>query len=357
MRIKVLIIQPLIPHYRLNYFNKLYENPQIELKIVYARQDNSLNQLIDLIYLNEIKKINLRKIEFFFVKKTIIDFMPDVIICYGEIKQLTNYWLYFRRKKYNYKLFIWTQGSNKKKDTIIDKTRFSLLKYVDGVLFYTQKCLETGKKYGIKKMTALNNTLYFEKNNINYDRNFINKLKEKYGITTSINGIFISRFTKIKAPKLILELMQAIHLKNKNIGFVVIGKGKQKPNFSNYSYIYDFGEVYSQEKKNELMALANFAIMPRWVGLSVVDVFAHQLPMITLSNQLKDIEHSVEFSYIEHNTNGYIAKSKQDFIDFICSSSLSNFKRMGENAYNYACKKLSFNNMVQTTIDFISEYH
>ncbi len=129
--------------------------------------------------------------------------------------------------------------------------------------------------------------------------------------------------------------MQEVHKKNKNIGFIIIGDGKFKPDFSNFDFIYDFEQVYDFKKKSELLKIGDFALMPRWIGLSIVECFMYALPMFTLTKELKNIEHSVEYNYLNHEYNGFIANSKEELIKVLAEIDKTSLRKMGQNAIDY----------------------
>jgi len=356
MKKKVLIVQPLIPHYRESFFDGLAE--QYELLVLYSRDDKSF-KICNKKYARKVKSLLSHKIEYFHILNDLIKFKPDVVITYGEVKQLTNTLLFLLKKILKFKLLIWSTGFKSKQLSIIDKIRLFQMKRSDGVIFYTKKCKSDAQMLKIHKSTYLNNTLEIDKIhklqiNCKKDKK---ELKKEYCINTSINGIFISRFTPEKAPNLLLEIMIKIHNKNPNIGFVIIGDGDYKPDFTAYDFIYDFGRVYGDVKKAELFKLADFAIMPRWVGLSVVEVFANQLPMFTLTSNLKNIEHSVEINYVKNNYNGYIANSENELINTIANMPLTEFERMGINASNYVQNNLAMDKMVNNMTNYINSFN
>jgi glycosyltransferase involved in cell wall biosynthesis len=350
---KILLIQPIIPHYRTPFLDRVSQT--FNLLVLYGRSDSSF-QINRRTYIKKVKSINVGKSELFFVFHELIRLRPDVVITYGEIKQISNIILILLKKIMKYKLVIWSHGFKEKKLTFADRVRLFEMRRSDGVLFYTESCFKEAKKYKIKNSYYLNNTL--DMGNGHKKNNGISKksLKKKYKIETRINGIFISRFTKVKAPELLLEIMIESHSKNNEIGFIVIGDGECKPNFLKYDFIYDFGRVYDDCIKSELFQIADFALMPRWIGLSIIECFAHSLPMFTLSNEIEYIEHSVEYSYLKHNRNGYIAKDIKDLTEKISNININEIKTWGCHSYDLVTNHFTMGHMVENFSGFINAF-
>lgn len=349
-KLEIFFIQPLIPHYRIPFFDRLADKFNIYVR--YGRGDSSF-ETVDKKYSKRVQNIIIGKFEIFFVFSELIKIKPDIVVTYGEVKQLTNIILLLTRKLFGFKLIIWSHGFKDKKITIIDKLRLMEMHFSDGVIFYTKDCYKDATKYNLNNTFYLNNTLELKKNNniLQYDNK--SKLKKKFNIKTELNGLFISRFSQVKAPELLLEIMKRIHEKNNNIGFIIIGDGACKPDFSNYDFIYDFGRIYEDKKKAVLFSLADFALMPRWIGLSVIESFVYKLPMFTLSNKLENIEHSVEYFYLKHNENSYIASDISELVEKIVNIDKDELLKLGTNACKLVNEELTMDNMVNNFCSFI----
>jgi len=347
---KILFIQPLIPHYRAPFFDRL--SGRFNIFVRYGRADSGF-ETVERKYLKRVKNIKFGKAEFFFVFSELIKIKPDIVVTYGEVKQLSNIILLLIRKIFCFKLIIWSHGFKDKEMTLIDKFRLMEMHFSDGVIFYTEDCYKDAAKYNLNKTSYLNNTLELKKTEMISSVDEKDIIKKNFNIKTELNGLFISRFTQVKAPELLLEIMKRIHEKNNNIGFIIIGQGDCKPDFSDYDFIYDFGRIYENNKKAVLLSLADFALMPRWIGLSVIESFAYKLPMFTLSNKMKNIEHSVEYFYLKHNVNCYIANDTNELVLKIANIDKTELTNLGNNAYNLVNEELTMDNMVNNFCSFI----
>lgn len=352
---KLLFIEPLVPHYRLPFFDEI--STKYNIQVFYGRKDKSF-YCPNRKYITQVKSVSFQYFEYYFILYKVFKYKPDVIITIGELKQITNIVLLILKNILNYKLIFWTHGF-KNKITIKEKLKLLEYKRSDGVIFYTEKCMQEGQSYlKDKTLCFLNNTL--DVNKINETRQLIHEskemLKEKFNIKTTINGVFISRFTKIKNPNLLLELMIKSHKQNDNVGFFVIGSGKWKPDFSAYNYIYDFGQVYNDKEKASILKMADFSFMPSGIGLSIIEAFCYGLPMFTLSNVQPNIRHGVEFNYLRNGENGYIGNSRTDLIKEISNINPETLKIMSENAIQLVNELLTMDNMVKNFLEFIKQF-
>lgn len=349
---KMLFIEPVVPHYRIPFFDSI--NAKHSIRVVFGRNDKSF-LCPHRNYISKIRSLSFSYFEYYFVISEIIKFKPEVIISVAELKQFHNITLLFLKLILRYKLVFWTHGLSKKR-TIKDKLKLAEFSFSNGVIFYTENCMRDAKDDLPKKhICFLNNTLdtakiIDQKNTILESKE---ELKAKYKIKTAINGIFISRFTKIKNPDLLLEIMIKSHAKNKEIGFLIIGNGKNKPDFTNYEYIYDFNEVYDELEKAKILKTADFSIMPNGIGLSIIECFCFGIPMFTISTTTNGTKHGVEYNYLNHFENGFIAGSTSELISAIANISIDSMEFMSKNAYKQAKDSLTMENMVNNFEIFI----
>lgn len=351
----LLIIQPIIPHYRKFFFQRISE--LYTLRVLYGRKNNGF-KVENLPFGKKVRTLTFLKLEFYCLHREIRQFRPQVIVTYGEVKQLSNLLLILMKPIYKYKLFFWSHGFQEGKLTIVDRIRLILFKLSDGVIFYTKRCYERSNKLDLVNTTYINNTLDINKIfEINKSINIYSKddLKQKYKIKENIVGIFVSRFTDAKKPMLLLELMQKINKSNNQIGFIIIGAGDVKPDFKKFPFIYDFGNIYDDVKKAELFKCADFFIMPKWTGLSIVEAFANGLSVYTMAESKDLNDQSVEYSYI-NSDNGYIANSKEDFITMVSRTTKMQHEKLGKKALRYVSNNLTPEYMIAAFSKFIQNH-
>ncbi len=196
---KILFLQPLVPHYRISFFDKISE--KYDIKILTFKKDNTLS-LPKRNYIEGVSSISIGRVECSFLYKKIKEFTPSIIVTYGEVKQLSNLFLLFFRKSLNYKLIYWSHGFRNSKLNLADQIRLIELKLSDGVLFYTKKGKDTAfEKYNVRNSFHLNNTLDLVEIEKNRSDQSAETIKRKYGIHTKKLMVYLSQdLLKIKRP-------------------------------------------------------------------------------------------------------------------------------------------------------------
>lgn len=135
-------------------------------------------------------------------------------------------------------------------------------------------------------------------------------------------------------------------LDSSKYGFVIIGAGETKPDFSTFVNVHDFGALYDTATKQELFAIANLYFQPSWVGLSIVEAMAYGKPICTFQ-RTKSTKQCVEYSYIINGINGLLFSDIDDCINKITSLSKEDMQRMGKNARQFVIQNLSPSKMVE----------
>ena len=203
-----------------------------------------------------------------------------------------------------------------------------------------------------KPIVALNNTLTGVTEMVEYKPvNSKNELKCKYNITQENILIFCARFeNNYRRTDLLIETIK--QLNTEKYGFIIIGAGKNKPDFSLYNNVYDFGAIYDTNIKRELFYIADLYFQPGWVGLSIVEAMAYGKPICTFIRS-EETKQCVEYSYIENNTNGLIFTNIDDCITRISQLTNDEIKQLGANAKKKVAQLLTPQNMVANALSIL----
>ena len=178
-----------------------------------------------------------------------------------------------------------------------------------------------------------------------------NKLKCKYNITQENILIFCARFeNNYRRTDLLIETIK--QLNTEKYGFIIIGAGKNKPDFSPYNNVYDFGAIYDTNIKRELFYIADLYFQPGWVGLSIVEAMAYGKPICTFIRS-EETKQCVEYSYIENNTNGLIFTNIDDCITRISQLTNDEINQLGANAKKKVVQLLTPQNMVANALSIL----
>jgi len=351
MKHNIAILQPEVPHYRTEFFNRLKQCVNsIDIFVFNSiEQTKKAGFNIDS---RELLPIANRQWHGFLLYNpfTLIK-RHDVLVVMLHFGHITTWLLLLTKWLHRKKIILWGQGISVKrylKESYKPDWKLRwLISLADGVWLYTEKeRLLWAKMFPQKNMVALGNSLSDVEEMLTYKSTMTkNELKEKYKITQKHILIFCARFeSPFRRTDLLLEAIN--RLDHRDYGFVIIGAGSNKPDFSPYSNVYDFGAIYDQSKKRELFSLADLYFQPGWVGLSAVEAMAYGKPICTFVRS-KDTFQCVEYGYIEHGSNGLIFQDINDCINKIQNLSEEKIIELGNNAKKYVEENLTPTHMVQ----------
>lgn len=357
---KLIHLQPFVPHYREEFFSLLgmrlkeegFDGQSMEQEIfTYEKAKNVKSASFNM------GNVACKHVPSKLIKGKLLFYNPFYLLAkdnaflvlmlhfahVGTWLLLLTKWLHQR------KIILWGQGISVRRYLKEEKKPDWKLKWMialaDGVWFYMDKEKEQWQKLFPKKpMVALHNTLSGVDEMVAYRSSVsVADLKEKYAIKQEIIFIFCARFTADRRVDLLLETIK--QLNPQKYGFVIIGAGTSKPDFTIYNNVYDFGAVYDTVVKRELFALSDVYFQPGWVGLSIVEAMAYGKPIFTFERSQETLQ-CVEYSYIRHGENGLIFHDIDDCISKIEAMSLDEMKQMGRIARQYVKENLTIGQMV-----------
>lgn len=359
MKVRCAILQPEVPHYRQEFFDLLKK--KCELLDLYVYNSSKKTRENGLHLENEEQK----HIKNFKIKNDILIYNPfillsqkyDTIILMLHFGHITTWLLLLFKFLHRKRIILWGQGISVKRYLKECKHPDWKLKWqialADGVWIYEEpEAVQWRNSFPNKPIVALNNTVSNVAAilSVNQDKCI---LRNKYGICQKTILIFCARFeSNYRRCDLLLETIQK--LDSEQFGFVIIGAGRNKPDFSKYSNVYDFGAVYDKKIKDELFSLADIYFQPGWVGLSIVEAMAYGKPVCTFVRSKETLQ-CVEYSYIENGKNGYIFQNMHDCLNRIRTTSNKTWEVMGENARMLVRNKLTPTQMANNAYSIIKE--
>jgi hypothetical protein len=356
---KIAIVQSQIPHYREEFFEKFKAQTGADLYF-YDAPGKSLRGGFHLGHVNAIKIPAL----IWHGKIVCYHSWPiirrhDVLILPLHFGHITTWLILFFKWMLHTKVILWGHGISVRRylqeEHHPDRKLKWMISLSDGIYVYMEKEAEQWRKiFPNKPIVALHNTVSGIDAMIAYSEQYRdqkNVLKEKHCITQEIVLMICTRFEgNIRR----MDLFEAVinSLDANRFGFVVIGAGKDKPDFSSYPNVYDFGAVYDAEVKRELFTLSDIYFQPGWVGLSIVEAMGYGLPIFTFKRS-EDIYQCVEYDYIKSGVNGMIFSSVDECVSYIQNMSLTELKRMGEVAGDLIKHDVSVDGMVQRALSIL----
>lgn len=352
---RIAILQPEVPHYREEFFDLLRQQCETSDVYIYNSFESTKQQGFN-INTKGLRYIPNKQLKgfLFYNPFPLLSKKYDTLVLMLHFAHLTTWLLLLTKFIHRKKIILWGQGISVKRYLKEEKKPDWKLKaqiaLADGVWLYMQKELEQWEQiFPQKQMVALNNTLTGVSEMCNYVPELSKEeLKKKYGITQEIVLIFCARFeSNYRRTDLLVEAMK--RLDKNRFGFVIIGKGKNKPNFSEFDNVYDFGAVYDTAVKRELFSLSDIYFQPGWVGLSIVEAMAYGKPIFTFVRS-KETKQCVEYSYIQPEYNGMLFETIEECVGYISHIEKEKLVDMGQNARHFVKNNLSVEQMANHAI-------
>lgn len=338
MKIRCAILQPEIPHYRQDFFRLLKDHCETMDLFVYNTCERTKKDGIHLVETDceYISNLDYRGKILLYNPFPLLSKKYNAIVLMLHFGHITTWLILLFKFIHRKKIILWGQGISVKRYIKESSHPDWKLKWqiamADAVLLYQEpQAYQWKRLFPKKSIVSLNNTIS-DVNEILKTSTAIDKdcLRQKYSISQPVIFIFCARFeNKYRRVDLLIETIEK--LDSKKYGFIIIGSGKNKPDFSNYKNVYDFGAVYDRALKNELFSIADVYFQPGWVGLSIVEAMAYGKPVCTFVRSEETLQ-CVEYSYIEDGINGYIFNDMDDCIEKITHTPLEDMVKMGSNA-------------------------
>ena len=269
----IYMIQPAIPHYRLFLFD--YLNEYFEFKVFYSGGDiNNKFQKVDRPYSNflgDIKSfLSIFRWQGGVTQLNITD--ADMVIINGNLRFLSNFPIILKSYLRGKKLIWWGHFPNHNK-VFINIIKYLLLRFFDGVIFYTEKqMLETKLIPKQVKKYFINNTI----------ENIQDGLIDNYVPKNRKSILFLGRITDKSEFQKFHELSLRPEFGGYN--FEVIG-GNNVFDVAGCNNITFHGETTDQVLISSVLNRSIVMFYPGAVGLSVNHAANYGVPIITLENK------------------------------------------------------------------------
>ena len=319
MQKKVLIIQQIIPEYRLAFFKLLkaeLEKSNITLDLIYGTGNNAseIENAQALPWARQIANKSLGFGKLNLIWQPLIKYLghQDLIIVEKANKLLLNYYIIIARKFWKNRLGFWGHGRNMQADAQSTGNRINrlILKKCDWWWAYTNSVKEflVQHRYPPGRITVVQNsidthTLRMQLSEV--DESEIILLKKQFGINSNYTAIFCGRMYSEKRLNFILETCYLVKAEIPEFHMILIGSGPDselaEKAAASHKWIHYLGAIIGRERV-KYFKLASVQLMPGIVGLGILDSFALETPIITTMHN----QHSPEIEYLENGVNGMI---------------------------------------------------
>ncbi|TXJ23440.1 MAG: glycosyltransferase [Chitinophagaceae bacterium] len=349
----VAILQPHIPHYREDFFKGLQQRQACDI-FCYEDSENARNENFHTARINiaGLKKIEIKGL-LIYNPLPLLRSRYKVLVLMLHFGHLTTWLLLLTKIFHRKKIILWGHGISVKRYLEESRKPSRLLKYMirltDTVWVYTQEEQALWKRvFPEKRIESLNNTISGLEKVLKETGADKDAIKAKHGIAQNRILIFCARFnTPHRRIDILLEVIE--RLDSGKFGFIIIGDGRLKPDFSKYKNVYDFGGLYDPVIKAELFQAADIYFQPGWIGLSVVEGMAYRIPVFTMKRQ-ESVLQCVEFAYIREGFNGLLFDEVNSLVRAIENIPDTDLCRMGGNARTYVNDSLTMDHMVDVAV-------
>lgn len=311
---KVLIVQPLLAHYRNSLFQRLANSKDFEIKVIAGNQINNIREIIPASS-NIVAQLVNRRIKiaghmFIWqagVTKLTLKFKPDLIVLTGvDPHIISNLYLSLICKLFlKTKIIWWGHADLDKKGSLGKQFRLFFFNISSGILTYNERGKENIKTLAKKniQVTAIKNCI----NDNEYGFNQSNLNPSTNNGSRIIRILFSGRLTKPKRLDILIEALSVLQKKEIAFHCWIIGDGNERKSVEQGISFYKLGnsvELLGERYENECIRYfhqSDLFVLPGKVGLSIIHGLSYGLPVITSDNLLL---HSPEHEIIRRGYNG-----------------------------------------------------
>jgi len=304
MNKKIVIVQPALPKYRIDFFERLYKEYGESFKVYYASSDLNVKSAEKIIWAScsgEIKKLFFG----FFIQPGIrLNLSPgDVVVISGNIKNLSFLRFFILSRLRGASVLWWGHFSSAGGSRLGLLLRSFFMLLSDAVIFYVDTEVHRFRSSlsyirCIPIVCSLNNGI---------DISYIRELRLNYSSTSrDIDFIFIGRLTDKASVSLVIEAMNLIENK---VTFHIVGDGALKfcltekaRSLGLSNQITWHGAIDDEKTVSRLMNRSKVFVYAGGVGLSLIHAMSYGLPAILHSSSHN---HMPEFDAFEDGVTGF----------------------------------------------------
>ena len=293
---KVVFIQPIIPHYRKDIVSNLLDTKYFTSYFITSKKyltNTSVSfenkRVLDGLIFRSFKVFNHTFYWLQGVTKYLKEINPNIIVFTGydphmiHIQFLFFKYVFFSKTK----ILWWSQGNTGKQGLLGKIIRSFFYKNATGILAYSKQSKKNLIQMGVKK-----NVIKVVNNSIPRDDyaflhlSVLEKRKEQKTIS-KIRLISVGKLTYLKRLDLLVDAVAELKQKNIDVICNIIGLGAEEQNLkvkikqlNLQNEIIMHGAKYGSDL-NQLFFESDIYVLPGAVGLSILHAFSYGLPMIT----------------------------------------------------------------------------
>lgn len=343
---KILFVQPIIPHYRVPFFNELSKKYNLEL---FAQHPKNQKYFFPIRYAK-----NNRILKVFYWQSNLLNInfkKYDLVIFNVNPKYISTIFALIICKFKSIKTIDYNHSRSSTSNIFFIIIRNLIVKFLtNGRIYYTKKESNDDLKNNFFNLTSPNNLGYA---NNSIDTKLISKLRKEYIPKKRSDFLFVGRLTSKSKVELLIE-----SLKYSKIYYKVFILGESDINskhLKNLAARFNVEERIiwhkfssNESKISKLFNNCRCFVYPGEVGLSIIHGMSYGLPAI-IHNNIK--HHNPEHSAFKNEINGLYfkensAKSLSMNMDKLYSSSERKLKIYSENSIECISENFSIEKMV-----------
>ena len=316
---RVLIIQRVLPHYRLPFFERLdaeLERRDIRLCVAYGQeQPGTVPRTVatEARWARRIRNTyaSLLGTEAVWqgVPSELLE--ADLVVIEHATRLLRNYALITQRRFGSRRLAFWGHGTNLQQSSAQparDALRGWLMRQVDWWFAYTELSgqLVAASGFPASRTTVVNNTIdtgELLRARAACSQRELDELRSRLGITGRHVAVYCGGLYAHKRLPFLLDACIKVRAAVQDFEVVFVGDGPDAARVEAaarcHPWIHYVGPQFGAARVPYFL-LANAMLMPGLVGLAIVDSFALCTPLVTTSMQ----GHSPEIAYLQAGRNG-----------------------------------------------------
>lgn len=329
MRPKVIIIQRVLPHYRVPFFEALWETLHhrgVDLELIYGQErPGTVPKTVQVAHPWAIA-IRNRYFECFGIQWV---WQPcitkarrgDLVIVEQANTLLVNQAFLVLRKLGMMRLAYWGHGRNFQADRhhhrLSEMLKRRLTRLVDWWFAYTELSREIILEAGFHndRITVVQNaidTRAFESALAAVGEGQVSDLRQELGIAASdVVGLYCGGMHTGKGLDWLIEACIEIRARNGNFHMLFVGDGPHQEKVVEaaqaHNWIHHVGPKFGDDRA-PYFKISHLLLMPRQVGLVVVDSFVARVPLVTTNLPT----HGPEIAYLVSGGNGIMTPPEVD---------------------------------------------
>lgn len=318
---KVTIIQRILPHYRVPFFEALHcelARDGIELQLIYGQEYPGTvprSELLKHPWTIRIENRYLNTPLGQVVWQACLSHLQDsdLIVVEQANSLLLNYWLMISRGRCKHRLAFWGHGRNfqaRSGHSLREGLKRWFINQVDWWFAYTESSAKTVRESGFPtdRITVVQNAIdtnELESALAGVTQADLIGLRTQLGLANDHVALYCGGLYAGKQLDFLIAACMAIRQRISNFHIIFIGDGPEQGKIEQaaqeHGWIHYVGPKFGQDRAMYFRA-SQALLMPGLVGLAIVDSFVAGTPLFTTDIR----SHSPEFSYLEHGMNGVL---------------------------------------------------